>query len=72
MFQMCSKQADKMPIVPRIILIKLEKYIQKFRELDDLGRFLMVAARPSSATRKKVPGSPEPEVSTSCCRRTQM
>jgi hypothetical protein len=69
MFQMRSKQADK---IPRIILMKLEKYIQKLRELDDLGRFLMGAARPSSAIRKKVPGSPEPEVRTSCCRRTQM
>jgi hypothetical protein len=62
---MRSKQADK---IPRIILMKLEKYIQKLRELDDLGRSLMGAASPSSATRKKVPGSPE--VSTSCCRRT--
>jgi hypothetical protein len=52
--------------------MKLDKYIQKLRELDDLGRSLMGSASPSSAIRKKVPGSPEPEVSTSCCRRTQM
>jgi hypothetical protein len=70
MFQMRSKQADEITIIPRIILPKLEKYIQKLRELDNLGRSLMVAVSPSSATRKKVPGSLEPEVRTSCCRRT--